>query len=210
MNDIFENTPPIKLTESRQIAKDTLAWTALGEFYLEYVKVQYNEQSRSAKSKAIIKVGDASGQVSCLIEGPNIALLFGLPKEKWKYIESLLTDNKELFYRRFVNGLNDSFSLNQRMFYYFCQTNQVKDLLFIKFKRGNNFRNEAGDFIHVIDIFNCNNRLLDIYLAAFSLPDDSTSELHSKKSLQLSGENKSEIDNEISELGIKINGYSIK
>lgn len=161
-DNILTNIEPTKLTESHHLNLDTVGWGMLTDYYLESVK-SYKYKGKIS-STAIIKIGDKSGHVTCVIKGPAVGLLFGLSKEQWREVERL-TDNGELFYRYFKNGLNDTFNLEQKIFYYFCATSQRNDALIAVFKRKINTRqvDKNDPLLEILELKKCNDLSLELY-----------------------------------------------
>lgn len=163
-NSFFENVVPVKITEARDLKLNTDCWGLLTDYYLESVKVDCN-QSGVVTSSATLRTGDQSGQITCLVKGSNISALFGLTPPKWREIESLCKPGGQLFYRYFKDGLDKKFSYEQKLFYYFCASHQIKDVLVVVFRRQVNFRTKDKNdaFIQVIEFRKPNTSLLDLY-----------------------------------------------
>ncbi|KAG7307249.1 hypothetical protein JYU34_007409 [Plutella xylostella] len=161
--DFFETVNPIKLTEARNLKLQTDSWGLLTDYYLESVKIDASESGYV--SSATLRTGDYSGQIACHIKGPTIGQLFGLSRQDWRKVETLCKDNKQLFYRYFKTGLNNTFSYEQKLFYNFCAINQKKDVLVAIFRRTPNMRtrDKHDAFLQILELRKLENSILDCY-----------------------------------------------
>lgn len=159
----FKNTGPTKLTEARKLKLQTEAWGILTDYFLESVKI--NKHNNVMKTVATLKIGDRSGHVTCLVRGPTVGLLFDLTPAEWLEVEKLNFWSDQLFYRYFKNGLKNTFSYEQKLFYNFCLSNQNKDILVAVYHRCTNWRNfDKNDAVlEIVELKKCNTLLLDIY-----------------------------------------------
>lgn len=163
-NRFFAKIPPIILTEAHTLKLNTKSWGVLTEYYLESVKVN-SFAKNNIVSIAILRVGDIAGQVTLIIKGPSVGLLFGLSTQKWKEVEMLSQRDGQIFYRYFKDGLKDSFSYEQQLFYSFCASNQKKDLLVAVFERTKNTRRKdcSEALLNVLELCKPHDFILDIY-----------------------------------------------
>lgn len=157
---------PIKLTEGRKLKLLSEGWGLLTDYTLESVKVNHYKKN-VLSSVATLRVVDRSGQITCIIRGPSVGLLFGLSEIEWKEIENLCEYKKQLFYRYFKNGVSRQLCYEQKLFYSFCATNQRNDVIFARFRRcpnlKNNNKNEA--FLEIMQFEKCNHTLFDLYIS---------------------------------------------
>lgn len=162
--NFYYNNSPIKITEARKLKLHSESWGLLTEYNLESVKVTNTKGTLT--STTALRVTDRSGQVTCIIKGPCTGLLFGLSSEEWIEVEGMCSCRDQLFYRYFKNGINNSFSVEQRLFYNFCRTTQKHDVLVIKFRRCVNTRNKfkSDALLEVLEMKKCDNTLLDLYV----------------------------------------------
>lgn len=163
--EYFESTPPIKISEGRQIGLHQTGWGILSDYYLESVKIN-SQKGGGYLSSATLNVGDRSGQTTCVVKGPIVGLLFDLSLSEWSNIEKLCGDRDQLFYRYFHKGLCKSYSCEQKMFYHFCLSNQTQKLLVAVFRRSVNLRNKDQNdaLLYITDLRSCDNYILDLYL----------------------------------------------
>lgn len=159
----FYETCPIKITEAGRLKMNSLSWGILSDYYLEAVKLK--PRGCRVETTATLRVGDHTGHVTCLVQGCNVALLFGLTKRQWQSVEKLSWRGEDLFYRYFKNGLNQNFNFEQKLFYYFCCSNQRKDALVAVFKRTVNTRQHAKEdaFLCIVELRKCSDALLTLY-----------------------------------------------
>lgn len=165
-NDNFYNSVvPSKLTEAKRIKLHTEGWGLLTDYSLESVKIS-NYRGR-VSSSATIRITDRSGEVTCVVKGPAVGLLFGLTLKEWKDVESMCNHSDQLFYRYFKNGINRGYSAEQIMFYNFCMTNQKHNVLVAKYCRRVNTRTkfQSDAFLDILELKMCDNYLLDLYIS---------------------------------------------
>lgn len=162
----FESVAPIKLTEGRKCKLHTIGWGILTDYFLESVKIHRPTKPGRMASVATLRIGDRSGQITCVVKGPSIGLLFGITPEEWAEVENLCSPGQQLFYRYFKNGLNQIFGLDQKFFYNYCKTNQTQDVLVAKFQRTENFRNKFKNeaLLNIIELKKCTSSLMDLYV----------------------------------------------
>lgn len=160
----FENVTPIKLTEGRGVKLHTESWGLLTEYELESVKI--TSMKGNVHSSATIRITDRSGQVTCVVRGPSVGLLFGLSPQEWSDVEKLCKPDQQLFYRYFTKGLNTNFQYEERLFYNFCMCNQKAEVLVAIFRRCVNMRNKdrSDAFLDIIELKKCDSSLLDLYV----------------------------------------------
>lgn len=161
----YQSVVSLKLTEARRIKLNTKGWGLLTEYYLESVKIS-NFKGR-VTSCATLRISDRSGQVTCAIKGPQIGLLFGLTKSQWTEVENMCNYQGQLFYRYFKNGINKSYSMEQKIFYNFCMTSQKHDVLVANYRRSVNTRNKfkSDAFLDILELRKCDTNLLDLYVS---------------------------------------------
>lgn len=161
----YHTVVSLKLTEVQQLKLDAKRWGLLTEYYLESVKI--SNFKGKVISCATIRISDRSGQVTCTIKGPQIGLLFGLTTTEWTEVENMCNYEGQLFYRYFKNGINKSYSIEQKLFYNFCMTSQKHNVLIAKYRRGVNMRNKfkSDSFLEILELRNCDNNLLDLYIS---------------------------------------------
>ncbi|KPJ15025.1 hypothetical protein RR48_09052 [Papilio machaon] len=94
--EYFETTPPIKITEGRQIGLHQTGWGILSDYYLESVKINC-QKSGIFLSSATLNVGDRTGQTTCVVKGPFVGLLFDLSLKEWSNIEKLCGEPLESY-----------------------------------------------------------------------------------------------------------------
>lgn len=161
--EFYNNVAPIKLTEARRIKLHTKGWGILTDYYLESVKI--NHRKGIVTSAATLRIVDKSGQITCIVKGSIVGLLFALPAEEWKDVENLCYPGQQLFYRNFKDGISKNFNYEQKLFYTFCASNQSNEPYVATFVRclntRNNFRNDSC--IEIIDIIKYDDHLLNLY-----------------------------------------------
>ncbi|KAF9802361.1 hypothetical protein SFRURICE_009043 [Spodoptera frugiperda] len=164
VDQFYNNVVPLKLTETHHLKRNTEGWGLLTEYSLDSVKI--NNYKGRVLSCATIRITDRSGQVTCLVKGPDTGLLFGLTATEWKDVESMCSYGDQLFYRYFKNGASKSCSYEQKLFYNFCMTNQKNDVLVAKYRRGVNTRNKfnSDSFLDILELRKCDTSLLDLYV----------------------------------------------
>ena len=164
-NDFYHSVVSLKLTETRRLKLDARGWGLLAEYYLESVKI--SNYKGKITSCATIRISDRSGQVTCTIKGAQIGLLFGLTTTEWTEVENMCNYEEQLFYRYFKNGINKTYSTEQKLFYNFCMTSQKHNVLIAKYRRGVNMRNKfkSDSFLEILELKNCDNNLLDLYIS---------------------------------------------
>lgn len=164
INSFYNNNAPIKLTEGRKLKLHAECWGLLTEYYLESVKI--TNLRGILISTATLRITDRSGQVTCIIKGPSIGLLFGLTATEWVEVEKMCGSRDQLFYRYFKNGLNKNFSIEQKLFYNFCMSCQKHNVLVAKFKRCVNTRNKfkSDALLEILELKPCDTSLLDLFV----------------------------------------------
>ncbi|KAJ8725580.1 hypothetical protein PYW08_003763 [Mythimna loreyi] len=164
-NGFYHSAVCLKLTEARQIKLHSKGWGLLTEYYLESVKI--SNWKGKVTSCATIRISDRSGQVTCAVRGPHIGLLFGLTKSQWTEVENMCNYDQQLFYRYFKNGINKSYSTEQKIFYNFCMTSQKHDVLVAKYQRCPNMRNKfkSDAFLDILELRKCDSNVLDLYIS---------------------------------------------
>lgn len=163
--EYFYNTvAPIKLTEARRVKLHSEGWGILTDYYLESVKVT-NTKGRIT-SAATLRVSDRSGQVTCVVRGRTVGLLFGITPEEWQEVENMCNRRDQLFYRYFKNGVNWNYPIEHRIFYNLCISRQRNDPIVAKYRRSINTRNKfkSDAFLDILELRNCDNNLLDLYI----------------------------------------------
>lgn len=143
--------PQIRLAEAHKLSIGDKGWGALISYSLESVKIE-NHQG-NVQSLAIVKVSDIRGEVTILFKGSQVATLLGVSLAQWKDIEKL-SQCGQLFYRPFKNGLRNTFSLEQQLFYSFCESLVMREVLFIYFKKVPNWRKNETD-VTFLEVSNC-------------------------------------------------------
>lgn len=163
-DSFYRNNAPIKITESRKLKLHAECWGLLTEYYLESVKI--SNWKGKITSTATLRITDRAGQVTCVLKGPSIGLLFGVTTEDWIEIQNMCNSREQLFYRFFKNGINKSFCIEQQFFYNFCLTNQKHEVLACRFRRCPNIRNKFKNdaLLEVLQLKKCENSLLDLYI----------------------------------------------
>lgn len=164
-NKFFTETNPIKLSECRYLKINSKCWGILTDYFIESVKI-YRYKPNDVSSTAILKVGDISGQVTCLLKGKTIGFLFGLTEAEWSEIEESCDCGQQLFFRYFKDGLSKNFSCEQKHFYNFCVNNQKEDVFIAIFCRTYNTRNKdkTDALLNILELRKTNSDVLDIYL----------------------------------------------
>lgn len=158
----YDTVAPIKLTEAQRIKVHTKGWGILSEYYLESIKI--NHRKDGILSVATLRIGDISGQTTCVVKGCAVSLLFGLSNEEWKEVENLCLPGQQLYYRYFKNGLNLNYNHEQKLFYNFCATNQYYEVLVARFIKCINVRkNHQESLLEVLELQKCDTHLLDLY-----------------------------------------------
>ncbi|CAD0196738.1 unnamed protein product [Chrysodeixis includens] len=160
----FNTVTPIKLTEARRVKLHSEGWGILTDYYLDSVKVT-NAKGRIT-SAATLRISDRSGQVTCVVRGQTVGLLFGLNLEEWQVVENMCNRGDQLFYRYFKNGVNRNFSIEHKVFYNLCMTSQTNDPLIARYRRSVNTRNKykSDAFLDILELRHCDNNLLDLYV----------------------------------------------
>lgn len=161
--EFYEKVPPIKITEARRLKLKSKGWGLLTDYYLESVKI--NNLKGTVTSVATLRICDRSGQVTCVVKGPSVGLLFGLTDQEWKEVEELCGTKQQLFYRFFKDGISTNFGYEQKLFYNFCASSQTHNVLAAIFVRcvnnRNNFKSDA--LLEIITLNTCDNVLMDLY-----------------------------------------------
>lgn len=165
LNSFYVTTAPIRLTEGRRLKLHSKGWGLLTDYFLESVKVNHQKKGK-VSSVATLRIGDRSGQITCVVRGPLIGLLFGLSKEEWMEVEKLCSYKNQLFYRYFKKGLDKSLPYEQKLFYNFCAMNKKNEVLVAKFYRCVNLRNKYKNeaFLDIEELEKCDVLLMDLYI----------------------------------------------
>lgn len=163
VTSIFKSRDPSKVTFARRLQMHAYGWGPITRFWLESVKI--NTYRGITRSTALIKIADKYGKVVLMLEGPQIAVLFGITPQKWSEIEKISFSVGELYYRYYKLGLDDKHSIEQKIFYYFCSSTQNKDVFFLSFKRAPNTRsgNKTDAFLKVVETSLCTPQMLRLY-----------------------------------------------
>lgn len=162
--NFFKTITPVKITECGSLKMNSRCWGLLSDYYLESVKINCYK-ANIITSAAILKVTDVSGQVTCVLKGPTIGLLFGLNAEEWIKIEKLCHTGQQLFYRYFKDGLSKNFSCEQKLFYNFCLKNQKDDIFVAIFTRNPNLRTKDKDtpLVNILELKKCTSDVMNLY-----------------------------------------------
>lgn len=174
-HEFYHKVPALKLTEARRIKLLTKGWGILTDYYLESVKI--NHRKGVLSSVATLRVVDKSGQITCVVKGPSVGLLFSLPAEEWNDVENLCYPEHQLFYRNFKKGISKNFNYEQKLFYTFCASNQSHEPLVATFLRcvntRNHYKNDAC--IEIVNLRRCDDHVFDLYKS--HLREDLSNEL---------------------------------
>lgn len=166
--DFAYKVAPTKLTECFQLKLHSKSWGILTDYFLESVKINRYKPDL-VFSTAILKVADGSKQVTCVVKGKTVGLLFGLSEQEWSDVENMCGNGQQLFYRYFKEGLSRNFSCEQKLFYNFCLSNQKENVLIALFCRTNNTRNKDKNdaMIQISQLKESSSYILDLYLNHF-------------------------------------------
>lgn len=161
--EFYDTVAPIKLTAAKSIKLHTKGWGIISEYYLESVKI--NHKKNGITSAATVRIGDISGQTTCVVKGYSVSLMFGLTVEEWMEVENLCLPGQQLYYRYFKNGLSLNSSHEQKLFYNFCVANQQSEILVAKFVKCVNYRHNFSDesMLEILELRKCDTHLLDLY-----------------------------------------------
>lgn len=143
--------PQICLSEAHKLSIGDVGWGALISYVLDSVKI--DNHNGNVRTSAIVKVKDVRGETTVLFKGTQVATLLGVSFDQWKDIEKL-SRSGQLFYRPFKLGLKNNFPIEQQLFYSFCERLVTREVLFINFKKVQNWRKTEAN-VSFLEVLNC-------------------------------------------------------